>query len=122
MKRAIAFSALLAIYLGSSLAADAHAQLLKALPAVGGSVSTSPAQLSLKFTEGIEPGFSGVELHAADGRLVETGKASVDPGDQATLIVAVKAKLQPGSYKVTWHVVSVDTHKTQGSFSFDVKP
>jgi methionine-rich copper-binding protein CopC len=28
--------------------------------------------------------------------------------------------LAPGSYSVTWHALSVDTHKTQGSFSFRV--
>src|SRR6516225_3757628 len=28
--------------------------------------------------------------------------------------------LPPGSYSVTWHVLSVDTHTTQGSFSFHV--
>ena len=29
--------------------------------------------------------------------------------------VAVKG-LGPGAYTVTWHALSVDTHKTQGSF------
>ncbi|MFZ0396695.1 MAG: copper resistance protein CopC [Methyloceanibacter sp.] len=28
--------------------------------------------------------------------------------------------LRPGHYSVTWHALSVDTHKTQGSFSFQV--
>jgi copper resistance protein C len=28
--------------------------------------------------------------------------------------------LAPGAYSVTWHVLSVDTHTTQGSFSFRV--
>ena len=28
--------------------------------------------------------------------------------------------LSPGSYSVTWRVLSVDTHTTQGSFSFYV--
>ncbi len=28
--------------------------------------------------------------------------------------------LAPGNYTVKWHVTSVDTHKTQGSFSFTV--
>ena len=28
--------------------------------------------------------------------------------------------LRPGRYSVTWHALSVDTHKTQGSFSFQV--
>jgi methionine-rich copper-binding protein CopC len=26
----------------------------------------------------------------------------------------------PGSYRVQWHALSVDTHKTEGSFSFRV--
>jgi methionine-rich copper-binding protein CopC len=28
--------------------------------------------------------------------------------------------LATGTYTVTWHALSVDTHKTQGSFSFTV--
>jgi methionine-rich copper-binding protein CopC len=28
--------------------------------------------------------------------------------------------LPPGTYKVNWHVLSVDIHKTQGSYSFSV--
>jgi copper resistance protein C len=30
--------------------------------------------------------------------------------------------LSPGSYKVVWRVLSVDTHTTEGSFSFSVAP
>jgi hypothetical protein len=30
--------------------------------------------------------------------------------------------LLPGAYRVHWHVVSVDTHMTEGDFSFTVKP
>jgi hypothetical protein len=30
-------------------------------------------------------------------------------------------KLPPGTYKVRWHAVSVDTHATDGDFSFTVK-
>ena len=28
--------------------------------------------------------------------------------------------LSPGTYRVRWHVLSVDTHKTEGSFTFTV--
>jgi copper resistance protein C len=28
--------------------------------------------------------------------------------------------LPPGTYKVLWHALSVDTHTTEGSFSFRV--
>jgi len=30
--------------------------------------------------------------------------------------------LAPGRYTVRWKVLSVDTHRTEGSFSFEVKP
>ncbi|MFZ0103951.1 MAG: copper resistance protein CopC [Pseudolabrys sp.] len=30
--------------------------------------------------------------------------------------------LPKGTYKVLWHVLSVDTHRTQGDFSFRVAP
>jgi copper resistance protein C len=30
--------------------------------------------------------------------------------------------LPPGNYKVFWKVLSVDTHHTEGSFGFEVKP
>jgi methionine-rich copper-binding protein CopC len=102
--------------------AYAHAVLVKAAPAVGGTVTASPSEIRITYSEAIEPRFSGIELKASDGHAVATGAAGVDPGDHATLVVPLKGALQPGSYRVTWHVVSVDTHKTQGSFSFDVKP
>jgi hypothetical protein len=30
--------------------------------------------------------------------------------------------LMPGVYQVHWHVISVDTHRTEGNFSFTVAP
>jgi methionine-rich copper-binding protein CopC len=102
--------------------ASAHATLVKALPAVGGVVTSPPSEIRITYSEAIEPRFSGIELKAADGHAVPTGTASVDPNDHATLIVPLKSALPPGTYKVTWHAVSVDTHRTQGSFSFEVKP
>ncbi|MFI5012657.1 MAG: copper homeostasis periplasmic binding protein CopC [Hyphomicrobiales bacterium] len=103
-------------------AAIAHALLVKAVPAVGGAISAAPPEIKITFSEAVEPRFSGIAVKGADGRAVATAAASVDPADHATLIVPVKAALQPGTYKVSWHVVSIDTHATQGGFSFEVKP
>jgi len=122
MNKTSTIAAFVALALAAPSAAFAHALLVKAVPAVGGTVSASPTQLKLSFSEGVEPRFSGVELQSADGRAVATGTPSVDPSDKATLIVPIKSALAAGGYKVSWHVVSVDTHKTQGSFTFDVKP
>jgi methionine-rich copper-binding protein CopC len=38
-------------------------------------------------------------------------------------VLSVKLKtLAPGDYSVEWHVTSVDTHKTEGHFTFTVRP
>ena len=105
----------------AATAAFAHAQLEKATPPVGG-VVTSPAEIRLKFSEGVEPRFSGVALSAEGGAAVPLGKPSVDPADNSVLIAKVGKTLPPGVYTVTWHAVSVDTHHTQGDFQFTVMP
>jgi methionine-rich copper-binding protein CopC len=53
--------------------------------------------------------------------LPQLGAAKGAPGNSAQLTVKLKA-LPPGTYKVIWRVLSVDTHRTQGSFSFSVGP
>ena len=103
-------------------AALAHALLQKAIPAVGGTVSASPTEIRLKFSEGVEPHFSGIALTTQEGAAAPLGKPSVDPADNSTLIAPIPQALKPGVYTVTWHAVSVDTHKTQGSFEFTVQP
>jgi methionine-rich copper-binding protein CopC len=103
-------------------AASAHSLLKSAVPAVGGTVTVSPKEIRIKFSEGVEPRFSTVALASEAGAATPVGKPSVDPADNSTLIAAVSQVLKPGVYKVTWRVVSVDTHKTQGSFNFTVAP
>ncbi len=103
------------IVLGCSTTAQAHAFLDHASPAVGSTVSGSPSAVTLYFTETLEPKFSGGEVRNAGGARVDHG-ASVS-GSAMRLGVG---GLAPGTYSVTWHVLSVDTHKTQGSFSFQI--
>ncbi len=102
-------------------AAHAHAMLDHASPRVGSTVATAPRELQLWFTEKLEPAFSTVEVRNAQGVAVQSGKAQVDRSNGAELRVPLKT-LPPGTYSVTWHVLSVDTHRTQGSFTFHVGP
>ncbi len=99
----------------------AHAQLDHASPPVGGTVA-SPSELRLTFTEGLEPKFSGLTLGAAGGGAAPLGAVGVDPSDAKIMVAKVAKPLAPGVYTVKWHAVSVDTHHTQGSFEFTVKP
>jgi methionine-rich copper-binding protein CopC len=103
----------------SVVPASAHAHLAHATPAAGSTVATAPKELLLWFTEKLEPAFSTVEVHNAQGAVVQSGKAQVDRADGTELRIPLNA-LPPGTYLVSWRVLSVDTHRTQGSFSFSV--
>ncbi|RAU32081.1 CopC domain-containing protein YobA [Enterobacter sp. RIT418] len=98
----------------------AHAHLKQPTPAVD-SVVEAPQRITLAFSEGIEPGFSGVVITNAQQQVVKTGAVKRDEKDKARLIVPLDQALTTGTYRVDWHVVSVDGHKTKGSYSFSVK-
>ena len=111
-----AAAALLAVI--ASTAAKAHAFLDHAEPRVGSTVPTAPRDLALFFTQNLEPAFSSVEVSDASGARVDLGKPSISA---STMRIGLK-QLPPGTYKVRWQVLSVDTHTTEGSFTFHVKP
>ncbi len=100
--------------------AFAHAQLEKASPPVGGTVA-SASEIRLTFSEGVELKFTKVSV-TGPGGAVPLGAAKTESGDQAVLIVPITKGLAAGVYKVHWQAVSVDTHHTQGTFEFTVKP
>lgn len=100
-------------------AAFAHAFLDHAVPGVGTTVGTSPAELELTFTEDLVPAFSGVHVTGPSG-VVAIGKPVFGPAN--SLHVRLLHALKPGAYMVSWHVVSVDTHRTQGTYKFTVAP
>jgi hypothetical protein len=115
----IRLSLSLAALVALSGAAYAHAMLESASPPVGGTVA-APSQISITFSEGVEPKFSGVTV-SGPGGAVPVGKPATAPGDNKVLVVKVGKTLAPGTYTVKWHAVSVDTHHTQGDFDFTVK-
>jgi copper resistance protein C len=97
----------------------AHAFLDHASPAVGSTVHASPSQVKLWFTQKLEPAFSALQVSDAAGKRVDRADARVDDGDATVLLVSLP-QLAPGRYRVSWRVLSVDTHVTEGDYSFDV--
>ena len=104
----------------SGQAAHAHAFLERAIPAVGSDVADPPATLTLTYTEPVEAAFSFIHVIDGAGTRVDAG-TSMTRGDGRMLQVDLKP-LPPGTYRVEWHVTSVDTHKTDGHFTFTVMP
>ncbi|MBV8746699.1 MAG: copper resistance protein CopC [Xanthobacteraceae bacterium] len=98
--------------------AKAHAFLDHAEPRVGNKVESPPREVTLVFTQKLEAAFSSVTVTGPNGQRVDAGKARVS-GNQMSVPVKDGGA---GTYHVNWRVLSVDTHTTDGSFTFQVGP
>jgi len=97
--------------------ASAHALLEHAQPGAGATVP-APRVIILTYSEQLEPAFSGASVDDAGGHDVTSAPAAISG---ATMQIHLHA-LKPGTYRVTWHAVSTDTHRTEGSYNFTVAP
>jgi copper resistance protein C len=111
----LATTTLLTVMAGTT-AARAHAFLDHAEPRVGSTVQAAPKELALFYSQNLEPAFSSVEVSDSNGARVDLGKPRISA---STMRVGLK-QLPPGTYRVRWQVLSVDTHTTEGSFTFHV--
>jgi len=96
--------------------ASAHAMLDHAEPRVGNKVATAPREVTLWFTQKLEAAFSTITVTNAAGQRVDTGKTRVS-GNQMSVSLRTGGA---GTYHVMWRVLSVDTHTTDGTFTFQV--
>ncbi len=62
-----------------------------------------------------------MQVTGPTGERVDGGDLHVD-GKEPTVLHASLKPLAAGTYKVVWRVVSVDTHITNGDFTFKVAP
>jgi methionine-rich copper-binding protein CopC len=116
MKRIVIFFVIL---VAASARLKAHAFLKNADPGVGSTIETSPSEIRIRFTENIEPAVSSIQVFDASGKEVDKHDLHLDRSDHALLHISLPP-LRAGTYKVVWRVVSVDTHVTNGNFTFRV--
>jgi methionine-rich copper-binding protein CopC len=100
----------------ATTAAQAHAMLEHASPGAGAALAQAPKAVVLDYSEALEPQFSSVIVKDSSGQDMTAGRVSVSA---STMQVSLKP-LAPGTYRVAWHAVSVDSHRTEGAFSFSV--
>jgi copper transport protein len=117
--------ALIALVAAAALAlpaaAWAHAALLRTVPQASGTVNTPPRQVSLTYSEAVEPRFAIVSVTDAAGHQQTIGPPRRSPSNVDTLLVPVKRGAQ-GWYLVYWRVISVDGHPVRGAFTYAVGP
>ena len=100
---------------------SAHGFLEHSDPSVGSKVHSAPADVRIWFTEAIEPRFSSIQVFDATGKQIDKKDTHSDPSNHS-LFQVLLPRLGPGSYKVIWRIVSVDTHRTNGDFTFQILP
>lgn len=119
-------SLIAAVLLVAPVAAYAHPKLVSATPAPN-SVAAPTARLQLVFSEGLVGQFSGADLVMTEmpgmkmnAPMKMNAKATL-AADGKTLVVTLPKALPAGSYTLSYHVVSTDTHRVEGSYGFKVK-
>jgi hypothetical protein len=98
--------------------ASAHSFPEKESPSAGEKVASPPSEVVIDFDAPIEKLFAKLEVVGADGQNQAAGAPQVS--DDGRRLSAKVSALKPGDYMVKWAVVCIDTHHTQGSYTFTV--
>lgn len=102
--------------LGTSLPAAAHAYLVDSSPSDGEPVDEPPAEIVLEFNEAIQPDFAQVAVLDEHEEPLDLAEPAVD----GPRVHQALDPLAPGSYQVSYRVVSADGHPVSGTVDFTV--
>jgi hypothetical protein len=108
----------LALAIASAAPCHAHSFPASENPSAGQTLAAAPPAVAITYDAPIEKLFASLEVDNSAGVNQAAGAPQVSD-DGSTLSVPV-AHLAPGDYTVKWRVVCVDTHHTEGSYSFTV--
>lgn len=126
MFRKTAFAVAMAASMFAATAVQAHPKLTNATPAAD-TVASAPTRIQLVFSEALVAQFSGIDLTMTEmpgmkmGPMKMNGVKATVAADGKTLVATLAKPLPVGTYKVDYHVVSTDTHRIQGSYTFKVQ-
>jgi len=110
---------LLFVFLVAAPAALAHSHPVTMTPAKDSTIS-APTEVSVIFSEDLEPKFSSLELQDSMGMVIGKTPSVLDPKDAKHLTLALPT-LAPGVYTVHWISVAADGHRLEGKYNFTVK-
>lgn len=105
--------------LGATVAVG-HSGLQRAEPPVESTLKRPPKEVKLYFSERLESAYSTVRVENGQGARVDRDDSHVDRANPFLLRVTV-SPLAQGVYTVVWRVLSVDSHITEGRFTFRVE-
>jgi methionine-rich copper-binding protein CopC len=99
-----------------------HAHLVRAEPAVNDTIAATPKAVRLWFSEPVELGLSRIKVVRIGGDTVKTSVLRHEGAAATTAALDLATPPSaPGTYVVTYRVVSRDGHPTSGSYNFVLK-
>jgi methionine-rich copper-binding protein CopC len=118
LKMCISTIAVLAIVMANGIVASAHSFPESEVPSAGQKVASAPSEVTINFDAPIEKLFAKLEVTDADGKNEAVGAPQIS---EDARVMSVKVNpLKPGDYTVKWAVVGIDTHHTEGSYTFSI--
>jgi len=117
MKKLLLIFAIFMIWACLPSFVSAHAYIAQSTPYADAELAESPPAIRITFTEKVDTKLSNIALKSIDSGTAIAGKLSND--DDLTLIYTIP-KLDKGIYEVSWQVLSLDSHITDGTFQFAV--
>ncbi|WP_197277922.1 copper resistance protein CopC [Arthrobacter alpinus] len=94
----------------------AHAALLYSMPVDGAALSKAPSSVELVFGETVATVPDGFQFYDVSGGHHTVHVEQLD----ATVTATLPSNLADGSYKLSWRVISDDSHPISGVLSFSV--
>ncbi len=114
------FATLSFLALAAPACVFAHATPVSYIPDATSAVEKIPSEISIRFSENIDPNASGISVAGPSGTIVSAGDAHTAAGDRRIFAVPI-ADAGAGAYRVSWSVVSADDgHFTRGGYVFVV--
>lgn len=106
--------------IAASPTVQAHAILVKSLPAAETTLSETPKQVDVWFNDKVGSQYKALAVIDSSGQRVDNKDVQQEAFDGSHLYATVR-NLTPGTYTVRYRVVSADTHIVTGKFNFTVK-
>lgn len=97
---------------------SAHATLERSVPSANSVLEAAPTRIELDFDDAVDADLAAIELFDAEGDPLPLGPATALTDDIVAAELATA--LAAGLYAVRWRVTSLDGHRIDGAFAFQV--
>jgi copper resistance protein C len=114
----LAGALILLAMLGLAHEVPAHSFPEEQHPSAAQTLGAAPSEITIKFDAPIEKLFAKLQVLSADGKDHAVGGPQISA--DGIMLTSKVDSLKPGIYTVKWAVVCVDTHHTEGSYSFTI--